>query len=877
MNSTAEQREIIHFTSGHGLVFAVAGSGKTTSMIERILHLIRQEQVRPVRILACTFSREAARTIEVRLAHHPETIGVKVATLHALASTIIMEAARMGFTELRRGEDNFFRRIFQQARDQLIAEDLNEKSAFYNIKYDDFQTYMSIQKGALHLPYVPDDLPEWGRERIGAPDRGVELYADLYHRHDALRRTEGKIDFDDYIVEAWMLMARFSSLREAMRNRWDYVHVDEFQDVNLAQSEMMDLLASGCKSYLAIGDDDQTVYQWRGADPRFILGFADRYDAREFTLSTNFGCPMGVIALADQVIQHNTVRAPKRLRASRSGNGVHLHEHKPGQAAHVAIQAIEEGRSPTEIVILVRTYAQTGDIEQVFLDREVPYLIVGGVPFYQRQEVGVLLAYLRLALADLDTQREVPISAERRLQLTKDWKLAANTPNRYLRAQTVSDLGRSLWRKGRTLAVALAELAPTLWSGSQRDLLVLNQALDNLTDNLGLTQGKEALLDFAQAIGYTDHLIRTAPTREFGEERAGSVRALAEMAAERSLGELVTYISQLGAQGRHVERLSDAQDDKLPRVTIMTAFRAKGLEWPVVIVPDCKAGLYRIRETADIAAAEEERRVFYVALTRAQKELHLVVDSAEPTEFLTKVNHEQLVHGHTRLAQLMAREPASWSARDTLEATSLLTTYGHEQFVQLWLDGGYRRKLLHRIGALGTALTDYGPVYHGRAETVQALSLDSYRLYGDVSFEQDGEAPTFADLDQLVRELHLQYTPTAPAQAQVSTVGRSTGTALRPEDIKVDLPVYHSKFGNGTILSVKGVGNKTEVELRFSGLETTKRMLVVYANLQRARLVAISPTPPDPWLDLTASPLALRPASLTEPWEGVLEEADLPF
>lgn len=839
MQPTAEQRQIIEHTSGHGLVFAVAGSGKTTTMIQRILHLVRQEQVRPVRILACTFSREAARTIEERLARHPETTGVKVCTLHALASAVIREAARLGFTELRQGEDGFSRRLFQQARTQLIEEDPDRKTAFYNIKYDDCQTYMSVQKGKLHLPYIPDDLPDWGRGLIGRPDRGVELYADLYARHDHLRRAEGKVDYDDCIVEAWLLMARFPALREVMAGKWDHVHVDEFQDVNLAQSEMLDLIACDCHSYVAIGDDDQTVYQWRGADPRFILGFAERYDAKTFTLSTNFRCPMGVIALADQVIQRNTVRAPKRLRASRGDNGVFLHEHAPGQAAHIAIKAIDEGRSPTEIVILVRTYAQTGEIEQVFLDQEVPYLVVGGVPFYQRHEVKILLAYLRLALADLDAQRGVPIDGQRRIQLIQDWKLVANAPNRYLRTQVVSDLGRKLWRGGQTLSSALEVLAQQSRGSSQRDLLVLSEALANLTDDLGLAQGKEALLGFTDAIGYTEHLIKTAPTREFGEEREGSVRALAEMGQTRSLGELVTYISYLSEHARHVERLSDAAGDEVERVTIMTAFRAKGLEWPLVIVPDCKEALYRVKESADMAAAEEERRVFYVALTRARGELHLVVDQNEPTRFLRDVHHEQIVHGHTRLIQLMGRDPGSWSARETLEASTLLRTYGHEHYVQVWLDGGYRGRLLHRVDALRAALQRPQP-YHGQDKTVESLSLEPYRQHGDVILAQDDYLQVFGDLDDLMRELHERHTPppaaTAPVRRPAGDGGaRPAGSALRPSDVAVGMKVHHRRFGEGTVLSLKNAGERTEVEVKFTGMDSSKRLLMAYANLHIVR------------------------------------------
>ncbi|WP_019010877.1 ATP-dependent helicase [Deinococcus aquatilis] len=835
MDPTPEQQRIIQHISGHALVFAVAGSGKTATMIERILHLIRHAKVRSVRILACTFSKEATRTIEERLAQHPETTGVKVSTLHALAFSVIVEAGRMGFTEQKLGEANFSRRLFLQARRELIAEDTSEKSGFHDIQYKDFETYLCVQKGNLRLPYAPEDLPVWGHDLISPPDRGIELYAELYERHDELRRAEGKLDYDDCIVQAWMLMARFPELHQVIKDRWDHIHVDEFQDVNLAQSEMLHLIAAECDSYMAIGDDDQTVYQWRGANPKFILDFEKRYNAVVFTLSTNFRCPMGVIALSDLVIQENQVRAPKRLRASRGDNGTYLHTSSAGKAAHVAIKAIEEGRNPRDLVILVRAYAQTGEIEQVFLDRGVPYLVVGGVPFYQRDEVGVLLVYLRLALADLDAARDVSITQERRLNLLKDWKRVSNTPNRFLRNQTVDELARGLWRGGSTLVAALRETAPTLRAGAQRATLQLAEAFGNLTDDLALAEGKDALLEFAEAIQYAQHLVKTAPTREFGEERSGSIRALAEMAKERSLGQLVLHIEQLTSQGRYVDRLSAAEHDDVDRVTLMTAFRAKGLQWPVVIVPDCKDGLYRIKPSADQAAAEEERRVFYVAMTRAQEELHLIVDTEDPTAFLTKVEHETVVHAHVRLAQLMARDPGSWSARETFEAGSLLRQYGHEQYVQVWLDAGYRERLLSRIDALSAALSTHAEQRHGQTEVASVLSLAAYAKHGPATLAEDTGLRDFTELDTLVRDLNDKYAPRpVNPSGQPATQQRSTGTALRPDQIRVGMEVQHPRFGTGEVLSVRGEGDKLEATVKFETVEQPKRMIVVFATLYPA-------------------------------------------
>jgi len=325
MEWTPEQQRIVQHGPGHALVFAVAGSGKTTTLVGRVRHLISRHRVRPQRILTTTFTRAAGLSMREKLAGFPECSGVETLTLHALATRIVNRAQEMGLTDLSIGEEHFSHRLFGQARQQLLAElqdgERERASRLRQMTFKDFETYLGIQKGNLRLPFQPDHLPAEAAALVSRPDEAQDLYAVVYARHDELRRREAKLDFDDLIVAAWMLMSQFPPLQRDIASRWDYVNVDEFQDVNLAQSEMMHLVAGQTTSYMAIGDDDQTIYQWRGAHPRFILEFSKRYGAQEFTLPSNFRCPLGVIALADRVIGRNHVRAPKRLRATRAAAG----------------------------------------------------------------------------------------------------------------------------------------------------------------------------------------------------------------------------------------------------------------------------------------------------------------------------------------------------------------------------------------------------------------------------------------------------------------------------------------------------------------------------------------------------------------------------
>lgn len=838
MEFTVEQRRIVEHGEGHALVFAVAGSGKTTTLVGRVRHLVRQRGVRPSRILTTTFTREAGRSLREKLAECPECAGVETLTLHALATRIVDRARTMGLTDLVIGEEHFSQRLFSEARKQLLTElTEDEREAAFRLRqmaFKDFDTYIGIQKGNLRLPYVPHDLPPEATALVQSPDTGPDLYARVYERHDELRRREGKLDFDDLIVAAWMLMSRFPALRQDVCALWDYVSVDEFQDVNLAQSEMMHLVAGACRSYMAIGDDDQTIYQWRGAHPRFILGFAKRYGAREYTLPANFRCPLGVIALADRVIGENRVRAPKRLRATREGSGVYLHDARAGEGARVAMEAIAEGHSPEDIVILLRTYAQSAEIEQVLLEEQVPYRLIGAAPFYRRAEVTTLLAYIELALADLDTLAGRALSTERRERVQAHWKSVANRPSRYLRMADIERVAREAWRSGRTLAATLEAFAEGQPGHVAKPVALLGTWLGFLTEDLGTTPGRDVLLDFVSAIGYRDYLVSTAPTTEFGQERAGMVDALAEMAQTRSLGELVTHLAQLHEQVRYEESLRQRGVGDVPRVTIMTAFRAKGLEWPVVIIPDCTAAIYSSKPHGDPAAAEEERRVFYVALTRARQELHLIVGGADDTtRFLEDVGYERVVQQHDRLAGLLSRAPESWSAGDTVEAAELLRRYEHEAFVQQWLRPETRRSLLAGFQGLKGALA--AQTDPAAEEVRRALDLGRYAAHGPLEPGEE-KARSWTDLDAMLAARHagkgdagVKDSNKAAKPPQVDALGRSaspSGAALAPGD-----RVRHARFGVGEVLQVQALGAQTEALIRFEG--GTKRMALEFARLEK--------------------------------------------
>lgn len=651
---TDEQQAVARWTHGPALVFAVAGAGKSSTLAQRALALLAQGY-QPREIVMTTFSRDARQSLQDKL---PAESGLQVMTLHGLAHQILREAQRQGLSQWNIGPEGFGRRLLEQARRELIGEtDQAEReliAALRAVGPEDFETYLGVEKGALRLPTLPPETEELSAiAQVWAPE-GPAAYRALYERHDELRRDRGWLDYDDSIVQAWALLAAHPQLRPA---HWKQIMVDEFQDVSRAQAEMLDLVAQGSDCYMAIGDDDQTVYQWRGASPEMILDFPKRYGAAVFTLSVNWRCPADVVALSAAVIRGNRVRAPKEMRAATARCGVTIHtgdERAPGQlAAHL----VRQGLPPESLAILVRTYAQTAAIEEVLIQEGLPYQITGQVPFYRRREAQTLMDYVTLATHD--GQWSDPAESE---DLRTRWSRVAHRPARYLRAADVTAVAHlngsfsaALETHGRRLTGRQGFMGQNL----ERLALQIRWLSAQLDQDAG-----GALRSLITHLGYREYLIKSAPSREFGEERAAGAEALCRVCAGRPLRDVPRYLEELRAQ---------AAAQQGARITLMSAFRAKGLEWPQVIVPGVSTDLYRPGRRGSEAEREEERRVLYVAMTRAREQLHLCYPPGAASGFLIGARHLELLEDH----QTLANPKTSAARRKTIAAQ-----YGHP--AHLW-------------------------------------------------------------------------------------------------------------------------------------------------------------------------------------------------
>lgn len=780
---TAEQQRIVAHTFGHASVFAVAGSGKTTTIAYRVERLIREGHVPAARILCATFGKDAQGVLHDRLARWPHCAAVKTSTLHALGLGIITLAQRMNLGTFTVADTPQVKELYFAALGSM-NRDPDWRRHTSDLTEEEFDTFAEVMKGNLRyadlagaaLPAGARGLATQANETHGAP-----AYLELYRRFEALRRARGWLTFPDMIVTAWELMLRHGELRAAVAGRYDVVIVDEFQDVNLAQSEVLHLIAAGCRSYMAVGDDDQTIYSWRGSATRFILDFPARYAAQRYLITANFRSCGAVLAVANAVIHGNERREAKRLNLTRDFSGTVTLHTAGQQSANVlaTVQRTLQTRPAEDLMILVRRYGQTPPLEEALLTAGVPYAVIGSVPFWRRKEIAPLVAYLRLATFETRLQVGEALSAADLSEMEQAWMRVYNAPTRFLKRDDATQIFARV-RRGQTLLSAVcADPAPNSWGLTQfgAQLRALMQAL---TD----PDGALALTEFIALIKYEEHLSRTAGLTEVGAERREAVETFVRMVGERTLPAFLTHLDALAALAQRT------QDDARGAVRLMTAFRAKGLEWPVVLIPDCDGDTYRPGQGGD---PEEERRVFYVALTRARDELHLfcqpvAAHQAERgqavtlTPFLDAPDVQAALDAARTLQQLLGVDPRGWTAADRFAFMTAMNTAGFHDW-------------LRRAGPQGQAAA---------AAVAEALSV------ARAGWAALGLADSAA-LDAQVRlwPLHTASDAAAVGETPAAPVGPL------PDRPGPAFWVRHETFGVGPVVAMRTVRTGLEVVVTF--------------------------------------------------------------
>lgn len=619
------QKEAVLATAGPVSVLAGAGSGKTRVLTTRIYHLLRQG-VPPERILAVTFTNKAAREMRERV--------------HAMLGSIEIGSRENSLAEAanRRGEPRTFSQGTGFEAPRAAPEAAPTVATFHGLGRILLETYgrsigvprfftifdrddseRAVKEALKIMGIDPKEVPPRGilsriskakgdgmtldefRTKHGRDSFRLRVVADAWNHYDSVLTKEKALDFDDLIMLPVRMLEEHADVRAAAEARWEYLHIDEYQDTNALQGRLVNALSGARKNVFVVGDIDQTIYTWRGATIDNLLAFDETYpDAKTIVLEQNYRSTKTIVAAGNQIIEKNLNRKEKfSVTDNADGEAIRIHiartaEEEAAWIAHEARATVSRGARPEDIAVLFRTNAQSRALEEAFLRAGLPYRLLG-TRYFERKEVKDMLSWIRLAM---EPTREA------------DKIRAAQTPPR--------GLGKL------TLAKVAAGKTETLRPSERAKLQAFADLIDSLSsaaENLTPSAFVELIVEKS---GMKAHLTKGG---EEDLERLENIRELGAFAARYDAVQgkegIAAFLADaaLASDQDEMDRKKDARG-----VTLMTVHAAKGLEFDTVFVSGMEEGLFPHEGMGDEDRdEEEERRLFYVAVTRAKRRLFLTL------------------------------------------------------------------------------------------------------------------------------------------------------------------------------------------------------------------------------------------------------------
>jgi len=597
------QRQAVVHPGGPLLILAGAGSGKTRVLAHRIAYLLRQTGVSPGRVLAVTFTNKAANEMRERvdrLVGSAVARAIWIGTFHHICSRILRRHGdRVGVGR------NFL--IFDDDDQRAVVRRCLKEMGLDEQRFPPAVLLALIDRAKNeaidHLAYA-EQANGWYEEVV----------ARVYHAYQRALRDQNALDFDDLLLEVIRLFSEAPDVREEYQERFHHVLVDEYQDTNRAQYAIVRTLADRHRNLCVVGDDDQSIYKWRGADVRNILEFERDYpDATIVKLEQNYRSTKTILQTASELIGHNPHRHRKSLwTANPPGDPVVLYEAYDGhdEARFVAdeIARLKDGLRYRDLVVLYRTNAQSRLFEEQFLRAGIPYAIVGGVRFYERKEIRDIIAYLRLALTPGDAPSlariiNVPRRGIGDVSLKRLEAYAAAHGLSPLEAMAQSGALDELPKPAQRAAAEFVDLIARLRDRAQR------VKTTDLIDAAIVETGYQAMLE-----------------TEGSDEAYSRLENLRELVTVAKEFEEVTGEESLEAFLQHLALVTDLDtwQEEADRVTLMTLHSAKGLEFIGVFLAGLEEGLFpHVRALEEDGGLDEERRLCYVGITRAKQRLYL--------------------------------------------------------------------------------------------------------------------------------------------------------------------------------------------------------------------------------------------------------------
>jgi DNA helicase-2/ATP-dependent DNA helicase PcrA len=597
------QREAVTYGDGPLLILAGAGSGKTRVLTHRIAYLVRTERVRASEILAITFTNKAAQEMRerVELLLGRRTRAMWVMTFHsACARMLRAEAPRLGYSK------SFT--IYDQAdsRRQIkrVLDDLGV----------DPKRYTPAAIGA-QISDAKNKLRDADAYRQMVGSFFEQTVADVYDLYEREMHRANAMDFDDLLVRAVNVLELFPEVRERYANTFRHVLVDEYQDTNHAQYRWLQLLAGEHRNLAVVGDDDQSVYSFRGADIQNILGFQDDHpDAKTIRLEQNYRSTQTILSVANAVVAHNRGRMAKSLWTDLGeGDPVKVREmpDEHAEARYVAGEIerlVDQGVSREEIAVFYRTNAQSRVLEDTLVRAEIGYQVIGGTKFYERAEIKDAIAYLNWLVnpQDLGAFSRVANSPRRGIGQTSLGRVIAHA----------NTTGEPIWDVASSPA-AVPALGTAAVGAFERFMATMHVLRERVAADAPVAQLLDETL---QETGYLESLEAERTIEAQG--RIENLQELIEVAREYDAGNPEGTLADFLQQISLVADVDQLRDDE-GLVTLMTLHNAKGLEFPIVFMIGMEDGVFPHSRALDEGTLEEERRLCYVGITRAQRDLYL--------------------------------------------------------------------------------------------------------------------------------------------------------------------------------------------------------------------------------------------------------------
>ena len=803
-----DQKKAVFQTEGPVLILAGAGSGKTRTLTHRIAYMIEENGVNPWNILAITFTNKAAGEMRERV---DKIVGfgaesIWVSTFHSTCVRILRRYAD------KIGYDNNFA-IYDTDDQKGIIKEICKK---FNIdtKQTKERTLMGVISGAKDELVSPE---EYVLRNMG--DFSKKVYGDVYMEYQKALKKNNAMDFDDLLVKTVELFKLCPEVLEYYQDRFVYIMVDEYQDTNTAQFELIRLLAMKNRNLCVVGDDDQSIYKFRGANIRNILDFEQVYpDATVIKLEKNYRSTQNILDAANSVIRNNTKRKSKQLWTDQeSGSLLHFRQFDNAyeEAEYIVSDIrskVREGRDYKDCAILYRTNAQSRLLEEKLVLAGMPYNIVGGINFYARKEIKDLLAYLKT----IDNGKD-DVACKRII----------NVPKRGIGATTITRVQEYADSRNISFYEALKEAQQIMTIGKGYvKLEPFVNMIQVFRSKNGIYTLEDLIRDVIETTGYVKEIEESDAEKEEIKDRISNINELISkvVAYEQKVEEETGDRATLSGFLEEVALVADIDnvDESDDKILLMTLHSAKGLEFPVVYMAGVEDGVfpsYRTITSDDPDDMEEERRLAYVGITRAQEDLHILCAK------------QRMINGETQynpVSRFVKEIPANLlDARIPVYKKFDLDDYDDDSYERTT----FKAKPYGMGGGYTTGQSSYGGNQSstgGRSAFGNMGNTPGTKSYG-------GSAPSsYAAKPKAVLKPKVAPASAQPyiAKAGLNNLTKGVQGAGEKPAYDVGDRVKHIKFGDGTVKAMTKGTRDYEVTVDFDGAGP-KIMYAAFAKLQK--------------------------------------------